>query len=193
MIARLSWRLAVSWSILALGCGSGMKVQTNAMPDLGPALQSYRTYAWLPLRPEDDEAHNPALVAQLHESVDRELAAKGYRRVDSGEADFRVGWHVSLKHTAEVDTLNPYYGYVWDPAYFGPPGVTRAEVPLGVTDTRVREYKKGTLVLDVVDARSQKLVWRGSAEADVPESVKDRAKKIDEGAKKVLEAFPRAS
>jgi len=182
MPVRYAWGVLGALMMVGAGCAT-MNVQTDAAPDAAQTTAGYRTYAWLPLQAED-RAHNPALVPQVQQSADRELAAKGYQRIDSGEPDFRIGWHANVENRTEVEQINPYYGYVWDPTFFGPYAYPGA--------VAVREYREGTLVLDVVDASTNKLVWRGSAEAEVPASASlhERAEKIDEGVKRILEKFP---
>jgi hypothetical protein len=55
------------------------------------------------------------------------------------------------------------------------------------------EYDAGTLILDVVDARSEKLVWRGWAQSSVDEMLNDRnemAKTIQRGVEQMLSRLP---
>jgi hypothetical protein len=55
----------------------------------------------------------------------------------------------------------------------------------------VNQYKEGTLILDFVDARTKKLVFRGVGTAVVggPES---NAAKIQEAVSKIVAAYPGA-
>ena len=39
---------------------------------------------------------------------------------------------------------------------------------MGSTTTTVSTYTQGTLIIDIWDAKTNKLLWRGSAEAVVP-------------------------
>ena len=55
--------------------------------------------------------------------------------------------------------------------------------------TEVRSYKKGTLVLDIVDARTHQLVWMGVLEKEV-RSVNPSGKRIQKTLKKLLKNFP---
>ena len=53
-------------------------------------------------------------------------------------------------------------------------------------------YEQGTLVIDLVDRRTKKLVWRGTAQAALSEtpSKAEREATIDEAVKKMFEKFP---
>lgn len=58
--------------------------------------------------------------------------------------------------------------------------------------TYVREYEVGTLILDGVDAREQRLVWRGTAQAELHRDLSPDAlqKKINDAVHKLLARFP---
>jgi len=56
------------------------------------------------------------------------------------------------------------------------------------------EYDEGTLVLDIVDARTNKVVWRGSARGVVNGLIDNQnlmEQKIDEAVRRMLESLPR--
>ena len=56
----------------------------------------------------------------------------------------------------------------------------------------VRNYDEGALIIDVADVRSNRLVWRGTARAEVSMSApsEQRRKKVYEATSKILERFP---
>ena len=55
--------------------------------------------------------------------------------------------------------------------------------------TEVRSYTKGTLVLDIVDARTHKLVWMGVLEKEV-QSANPAGQQIEKSITKLLKNFP---
>ena len=61
-----------------------------------------------------------------------------------------------------------------------------------MTDGYVENYDQGTLVLDIVDGRSNELVWRGTAQAriDPSNSPEERQRRINEAVRKILDRFP---
>jgi hypothetical protein len=116
-------------------------------------------------------------------TVDREMKAKGLVLVaPEANPDFLVtvlGWAQS-----EIKVTN--YGYAYGGAYWGGPyGATPMAVPM----TEVHQYTQGTLLLDFIDARTRKLIWRGTATDTLgsPESVQAT---IEEAVKKLLAAYP---
>jgi Domain of unknown function (DUF4136) len=58
--------------------------------------------------------------------------------------------------------------------------------------TQTYDYPAGTIVVDVVDARSDSLVWRGTGLAAIPNDPDDYAKVIRTTVDKIVGAFPRA-
>jgi hypothetical protein len=196
----MTWRGRLSGAVLILGLSACASVQTstNFDPNAKQALRTYRTYAWLPMKDakteQDARIYNPIIQARVRQSVDRELAARGFQKVAPGQKpDFKVGWHGAVDEKVAVDTMDNYYGYAWDPWYdpfYGPIAFGGSGFP--GDSARVREYKQGTLVLDVVDAGSNKLVWRGTAQSQLSEymSATKSQKLIDRSVDKLLKDFP---
>ena len=191
-------RLSLVGALCVLGAVACTSVQTstNFDPSAVSQLDTYRTYSWLPMKKEgtDPRIYNPIIQSRVHQSVEEELARRGFRQAAPGQKpDFKLGWHGALDKKVAVDTIDNYYGYVWDPWYdpfFGPVGYGGSGLP--VTQTVVREYNEGTLILDVVDADSNKLVWRGTAQAQLSDRVGARKsqKLIDKAVGELLEDFP---
>ena len=153
-----------------------------------------KSYGWLkePQKPTGDPRidGNTILKNRIHESVDAELAARGFRKVEN-DPDFLVAYHVSLDRRRSVQTLNSYYGY--GPGWgYGYGAAYRPGYWAGAPETYVYEYEEGTLILDIVDPKNRELMWRGSAQDEVhftatPE--KDQSQ-LHEAVNKMLENFP---
>ncbi|MFC2173536.1 DUF4136 domain-containing protein [Acidobacteriota bacterium] len=84
----------------------------------------------------------------------------------------------------KVDTNHWGYGYGprwgWNP-YWG--GDWRTST------TTVREYERGTLLIDIWDVKTKHLIWRGSAEATIPSNSQKQAKQIDNALKKIVKKW----
>lgn len=165
---------------LFVGACASIAVNTDFDPatDFG----AYHTYRWVPepQRATGDVRidRNPLLDRRVRAAVERHLTAKGFEKRESGEVDFLVAYHASLEGKMDVTTMDRYYGY-------------RRRGVL-VQETMVREYDQGTLVLDIVDARTNELTWRGTAQAEVTgaDTPEERTAKIDKAVEKTLAAFP---
>ncbi|HET8542715.1 MAG TPA: DUF4136 domain-containing protein [Anaeromyxobacter sp.] len=182
-----SLRLSALVLAAALAGCSTLKVSTEYDPTAPYA--TYKTYAWLAVTPGPEQAppiRNPVVAAQVMAAVDREMKAKGLVLTKLEEnPDFLVtvhGWSQS-----RIEVTNYGYGYAGTYAYgYGP---YRPVMPVG--STAVDTYTDGTMLLDLVDAKTKKLVWRGTASdtfsSPTPDSVK---KAVDEAVRQLMGAYP---
>jgi hypothetical protein len=186
-------RLVGAVVVLGLASCSSIQTRTNYDPSAVQKIDGFHTYAWLPMKAgSDPNIYNPIIQERVHRAVDAQLQARGFQRVAPGQSpDFKVGWHGAVEQKVDVDTIDNYYGYLWDPwfdPFFGPVGYGGS----GGVETQTREYREGTLILDVVDANSNKLVWRGTAQTELAKSTNasKSQKLIDRAAEKMLKDFP---
>jgi hypothetical protein len=170
-------------AISLVGCAT-MAVDS----DFDPAANftGLKAYAWLPEpggQGDDNKARNPLMDAYIRTAIEKGLAAKGYVLGDA--PDFQVGYHASVQGRQSVQVMNSYYGY--GPGWYGP-AMMAPSVPVA----QVYEYSEGTLIIDIVDPEARKLVWRGSAQADLDRnpSTEQKQHKVDEAVTKILERFP---
>jgi hypothetical protein len=141
---------------------------------------SLKTYDWHPIPAKADI--DRLNIERIKNAVDSQMAAKGLRKTPNNP-DFLIASHVGSNEKVIIDDwgygYGPYGGY-WG-GHWGPSG--------GVSGY---QYEEGSLILDFVDTKSKKLIWRGSAKAQV-NSVKTpekREKLIAEAVQKILEKFP---
>ena len=171
---------------LLVGC-AGVEVEIDH--DKSYPFQSLKAFTWMPdtdKRKGDPRVYNDLADARVKNAVQAELIAKGYRKVEAeAEADFMVGYHSLLQDKMSAKTVNDFYGYqgVWSNGYWYQPGLPQ---------TYVYEYEQGTLLLDIVDAESQRLVWRGSAQAELDRnpSPAKREKRLKNAVAEILKGFP---
>jgi hypothetical protein len=145
--------LAIAAAAALLACAAHANVSTEFDPKADYAR--YRTWAWIPQEPGEEQApavRNPAVAELIRTAVARELPARGLVPANGAEPDLLVAFHGVARDRVEVTN----YGYA---VPVGPYGMYGA--PMYATD--VRQYREGTLVLDLVDARTKQLVWRGVA------------------------------
>jgi hypothetical protein len=177
---------------LLVGCGSDMHVQTATVPDKD--LSGYQTWAFVPGMPKttgDPRVDNTAVVGNIRSAVARELAAKGYVQADSGAPDFFVNHHAALQDKLDVATLNDHYDY---PYYGGSASLWGYMRPYGNTQavSGVEEISVGSLVLDVLDGKTNDIVWRGFAEAELSrdEASHGDGSRINEAVQRMFKEFP---
>jgi hypothetical protein len=149
-----------------------------------------KSYAWLeqkriPIFRAVQEQVDPDLTdekvdAFIKAKVDEQLSKKGFAKATGARADFWVSYLAVGKldlSTSAYDAApvgNVPYGH-WRPFYEPQ------------ADTRLQ--RKGTFTLDLVDAGSNKLIWRGSS-TDTFSKPKEARKQIEKAIKKLLKKFP---
>jgi hypothetical protein len=166
---------------VAAGC-STMRIETDW--DTTADFSGLHTYAWLPepdRSAEPPRVDNTLLARRVHRAVDAELAQRGIAKVDAKDADFLVTYHAAQDSKLDVQTVNTGFGYTVGTWGWG----------FG-TETYVRSYDEGTLILDIVDPKTHQLEWRGWAIAEVRPSAtpEEREARINEAVHRMLARFP---
>jgi hypothetical protein len=111
----------------------------------------YATYRWhAPVEAEED----PLLEQRLASGVDFHLALRGLRKMGAGEPDLRVTYHSDSGGDVVVDSH--VLGYRFGPGWFWGGGPVSSASAIHV-------YPQGTLVVDLWEASTGRLVWRASA------------------------------
>ncbi len=180
-----SMRVSIVVLAAALAGCSSLKVNTEYDP--GAPYASYRTYAWLQTPPGPEQApaiRNPIVHQQVVAAVDRELARKGFAQVQpDANPDLLVSVHGWAQQRIEVTNYGYSYGGAW--AY----GPYRPVPVAGGVD--VSTYTDGTLLLDFVDAKAKKLIWRGTASDTFSSPDLNAVKRtVDEATRQLIEAYP---
>lgn len=151
--------------------------------DFDPAVDfsSYSTYAWIE-RDNSIESKIPEhLNIRLQRVTDDVLAEKGFDPAPAPpQTDLLLTYYYSDKDELQVNYI-PYSTYSpWGYGYWG---------GFNYGYTEVRSYTKGTLVLDIVDARTHQLVWMGVLSKEVRSS-NPPSKRIQKSINKLLKNFP---
>lgn len=168
-------------ALAVTGCAETMTVGSHVERDLNFA--QYRTYDWGPADalPTGDPRldKDPFFKDQVQGAVERQLASRGLELAASGTPDLRIHYHANITQRIDVNSVDRTYGYCSGDDCRG-----------GVT-----EYEAGTLVLDLMDARTNRLVWRGWAQNSVEDLLDnpDRmARAIDDAVTRMLRQLPRS-
>jgi hypothetical protein len=182
-----SQQLALGMGLMvAVGC-AGRKVSTDFAPAF--SLSQYRTFA-LVMPPSN---MGEQLVDQrVRNAVQAQLDAKGLTASDRQHADVYAGYGVVDKTHTEVYTSQDGWGWGgwgWRNYRWGVPW------PM-TTQRQIETYTDGTVVVNLIDAKTKQVVWHGEV-ADVvnlPVSDPGRAtRQINDAVAKLFEKFPSQS
>jgi hypothetical protein len=170
--------LALLAFVAAAAAGSG----TDYDPKTD--FSAYRTFAWK----EGTPAPSSLTEDRLHAAVQRELEEKGLKE-DADAPDLYVVTHVSVRVEQRVDV--DHFGYDLYPGYRYRGRYYRTYHPR-TTDVRVYEVPIGTLVVDLVDAKTNKLVWQGviSDTVRAGSSPEKRTKRVNKKVEKLFRKYP---
>lgn len=161
-------------SILSFAVSSSAQ-QVNTDYDRGANFSQYKTYSW-----EQVMTKNALNVDRIKSAVNAALQARGWTEVDSG-GDISV---VAMGMTRDQQTLNTFYdgfGGGWGWRGFG---------DFGDATTTTETYTVGTLVIDLFDTKSKKLVWRGKASDALSNNSDKNIKKLNKAVQKMFRHFP---
>jgi hypothetical protein len=140
-------------------------------------FRAYRTYAWAPGTPLDDELNN----GRVTRAVETQMAARGFMRGEPGtRPDVTIAYHASFDRNLEINASG------WGGPYFG------SGLRTGRATTQ--QVLAGTIVVTMTDATTGRLVWRATASADVDatKTPEQREKSINRAAEKMFKKYPAA-
>jgi hypothetical protein len=132
-------------------------------------FRAFKTWAWYPQQPRDAEGgpakgYESFLDKRMRAAVAAEMTAKGLTEVTTAP-DIYVAYSARVEDKQQV---SPYYNGLGYPYGYGYGYYGRGYSP-------VTQYKAGTVVIDIIDARRKELAWRGTGQAQVDQNTIDEA------------------
>ena len=124
---------------------------------------------------------NPLSEKRVMNEFDQALTAKGWTKADAASADAVVVLHGATQVKKDLNTF--YTGSAYRYRGFGG----------GTAQTTVSEYTVGTLVVDIFDAKSKALVFRGTASDELSDKPEKNQKKLAKASEKMFKDFPPGS
>ena len=179
MLAKLHGYTILAISLCLTACSS-ISVTTDY--DHSASFSQYHSYT---LAPSSQKIPlSPSSETELQKTLKASLFKHGI--IEKAEnADLHVIRHVSTEEKLAVYQSNDF-GYAGMRYGYGRYGMW-AGAPYNYTD--VSQYTQGTLILDFVDAKTQKLVFRGIATGTVSDP-ETNANRVREAVEKIVQEFP---
>ena len=169
MKRQLRWLAA----LLLGGASIALAVKVTTDYDHRVDFTRYRTYSWLKVEAD------PLWTDRIRDAVDAELQAKGWVRVAEG-GDASVAAFQSTHQEPRIETFYNGFGGGWYWNGFGD----------GIATTTVTYVSVGTLVVDMFDGHTKKLIWRGVATDALSHKPEKNEKKLEKAVKEMFEHFP---
>ena len=168
--------IVVAVSALALTACAATNVRSFV--ERGLDVGQYRTYSW---GPAGEQAtgdprldNNQFFQERIAAAVDRQLQTRGLEKTTPQASDLLIHYHASVEQLVNPNGAEQRY--------------------MSCDDCEPYVYDAGTIVIDLVDARTQRLVWRGWAEGNIDGVVDDQArmeKQVDDAVGRIMERLPR--
>jgi hypothetical protein len=166
--------LIIASLLLAAAPAAAQKVRVDW--DRGADFESFKTFAWAETAPTSLEANYPLVHSLIKNAVEYELSSGGLVE-DTEDPDLYVTYHTSEKE--QLQFLTTSFGYSYGPFWGGS----------YASSSLVNTWEKGTLVIDIWDARKKEAVFRGSASKVFSEDPKKALKQVDKSITKISEKF----
>ena len=133
-------------------------------------FSKFRTFMWM----QEPDTPDPFMKDRIVKAINIQLTARGLRQVKA-KADIVIGASLT---TEEKQVLDTYYtgGWGWDGG--------------GWSSTEVRTYLVGTLIVDLIDPCTHKVVWQGIATDKLSRKPEKRTKDSDKWVEKMFRGFP---
>jgi hypothetical protein len=183
----MRWTWTGRWTGVVLvvsmvGLGGCAARRVSAHVDPRADFTQFETFDWGPA--DALPAGDPRLDADgffqdhMQGAVERQMLLKGYQRAAVGATpDVRIHFHAVIRERLDVDALDARRGVC--SGHDCGPGVT--------------QFEEGTLLVDVMDSRTNRLVWRGWAQDSVGDALENHdtlARRIEQGVQGLMKALP---
>ena len=173
-LCKVTSRFSIGLLLAMLACAMvpAQDVSTNSMP--GVDFTKYHTYKWVPI--EGAVQPNQIIDAQIKQSIDSQLTAKGFTASAGNTADLLIGYQVSISQEKQ-----------WNA--YGTGGIRWGG---GMASAQQSTISTGTLVLDMYDPATKQLVWTGRVSKTLDPSANEgkKQKNLDKAMQKLLKNFP---
>lgn len=183
MKSRVCIAAAIAFAVSA--CGPSIRVTTTAAPDVSFAqLHKFRILTPPPRSngrplPDDPMLVNSISNQVLHTSITDAFLARGYT-LDPNAPDFTVAYYASARERLNV--------MLWDYGYPGRWGGWRGPGPVEISP-----YTEGTVIVDVINAQTKELLWRGRGQAVTSNDPAEYQQHLRDAVQAIVRKFPVAT
>ena len=173
-------------TLTALLAMPAMAQKVHVDYDRSVDFDAYETFLWKAPKEASLADQSPLMDSRIKNAIEYQLTTAGLRE-DNQSPDLYVTYHTDSKQEVRFNTTHMGYGYGggwgWDP-YWGHGGRG-----MGSSTTTAHTYERGTLIVDIWDAKTNNAVFRGTAEAVAKGNPEKAAKQIDRAIQKIAKRF----
>lgn len=170
------WSPLVVATVLLIGAASATVITDY---DRHANFSNYKTYSWGRV-----QTANYMWDQRIKDTIDSQLAAKGWRQVESG-GDVVVNAIGIARLAQDVHVSGSGWG-----GGFGPWGAWGGGPAFGDATATKETYAVGTLIVQILDATSKKMVWFSLSDKTLPTKSDNALKNLDKDVEKMFKHFP---
>lgn len=170
------------WTLLAiLAVGGCSPYSIDEDYDPSTDFAKFKTWTWFTGPKPSGPSLDDLTEQRIRKAIEGGLPHVGLTKGADGSTDLLVAYHVSIAQRIDVTPTTVSFGYGWGRGYVG--------TSYG---SEVRTYDEGTLLIDLLDAKTKSLVWRGTARATVyrNSTPEEREIRIREAVQLILQQYP---
>ena len=174
--------------LLVVGCANKPHVVTDY--DTSYNFSALRTFSVADAQQDskDNLLISPFTFSHIHNVVEQEFGQR-YEQVGEGDnSDFIVNYHIVIEEKLDPGSYDRLYGF----GYYGR-GYRYFPSPLFYGSTGgPRVYNQGSLIIDLVDAKTEKPIWRGVSEKRLRSGLQPVQQReiLTNAVREIMAAFP---
>jgi hypothetical protein len=162
-------------SVIWLGGCAASSVAVRSDYDRQANFREYNTYAFAEMKPDKND---PILGSSLNQkrfaqAMEAEMKARGYVKTTENP-DLLVSFQTDSRNKQYTQTNNNW-GYWWW---------------YGNNNTSTRNYEEGRIIVNLIDARTNELVWQGWATGELNDRRKERDEVFREVIYRIMQEYP---
>ena len=158
-------------TILALILSACSAINVNTNTDTSANFGSFHTFNFAPIKPNPQAPFAFSQINQnrIKDAITHEMKMRNYQLAE--KPDIKIGFYLSVKDETDVyGTGGGYWGYDYGPV-------------------QTYHYTAGTLIIDLVDTKNNKLIWQGLAKGILPQGSNYSEEKVQKVITKVFEHY----
>lgn len=178
------WSLLAAAALLLSACATGPRITSDVDPSANFA--QYRSFAFYSPLAIEGQGYATLTSGRIKAAARRQMESRGYV-YDEKSPDLWVNLNAYMQEKTDVVTM-PEVDYDY---YYSYRARRYVAVPYWRDRTNVYQYTEGTLNVDLVDARQNRLVWEGVAVGRVGRSKpEERGARIDAAIADIFARYP---
>jgi hypothetical protein len=172
--------ISIIVAVFASACAPSVKVSTDY--DSSVNFSAYKTFSMYEMKADNVNQLNQDRIEKY---IRMEMSKRGYVE-NNTNPDLKVNAVTVLKNRRGISASTTYAGYG---GFYRPYRAWGVPVT-GYTSVTTYDYKDGSLVIDVIDAKADKMVWTGSAVAELYNQPKNPEEAISTTVAKIMAGYP---